>query len=297
MTETKVRLPFPSAHARQSDIVGILRRQRETPAGQKTAPIALILHGVLSHKDQLYHRRLAHLLPLDSFRFDFRANAESPGEWGMGDFEKDLADLHVVVKHLRDEYGYRVESIIGHSRGALVGWLYHSDVERRRRGLVENTEGYVLDKIPHWVALSGRWRMHRIHDRDSVYEASFAEKGYYAWDAKVAGQKVSVQVRRHDVDKFATFPIEQRVADFPNGTDCLLIHGVADTTVPAADAGFYLNKLNSVSRRTGSTQLVLIDDADHNFRRHYDEVVDVILRWLADRKWAAGGGKVAQGKL
>jgi pimeloyl-ACP methyl ester carboxylesterase len=183
----------------------------------------------------------------------------------MGDFEKDLEDLHVVIKHLRTEYNYHIEAIIGHSRGSLVGWYYLSDVERRKRGSVSNSEGYILDAIPCWAALSGRWRMQRIHDRDSAYEPAFAEKGYYSWEVKVLGQKVTAQVRRQDVDKFASYPIAEKVAEFPLSMDCLLMQGTSDKAVPPADIGFYVNKLNEKQRRPTSAQIHLVDDADHNF--------------------------------
>ncbi|UZJ55448.1 hypothetical protein CBS101457_004768 [Exobasidium rhododendri] len=306
MAEEKVRVPFPSPKSPTSDIVGILRQQAAgrvegqdkssstEDAAKQAKPVALILHGVLSHKDQLYHRRLAELLPIDSFRFDFRANAESEGEWGMGDFEKDLQDLHVVIKHLRLNHNYHVESIIGHSRGALIGWLYFSDLERRRQEVLPNEEKYVLDAIPYYVALSGRWRMGRIHDRDHIYEPAFAEEGKYTWNVRVAGVKVSAQIRKEDVDKFASFPIEEKVGDFPEGTDCLIMQGTDDKTVPSADAGYYLNKLNEKERRPGSTQLQLVDDADHNFRGKYDQVVDYICDWLQARKRGFAAGRSAE---
>lgn len=290
MTETKIKVPFPSRQDRVSDIVGILREQGSSSStsakkkGEQAKPIVLILHGVLAHKDQLYHRQLAQSLSVDSFRFDFRANDESPGEWGMGDFEKDLQDLHVIIKQLREEYNYHVEALVGHSRGALVGWYYFSDLEKRRKGIVQNKENYILDAIPYWAALAGRWRMHRIHDRDDVYEPAFTEKGYFSWHVKVRGQKVTVQVTRKDVDKFANFPIGDKVADFPSGMDCLLIQGTSDKTVPPADVGFYINKLHQQQRRPKSAQLHLVDDADHNFKGHYSQVVDILNTWLAERK-------------
>lgn len=286
MTEIKIRVPFPSRQDQKSEIVGILCEQGSASSlGKgKAKAIVLILHGVLAHKDQLYHRQLAQSLPIDSFRFDFRANDESFGDWGMGDFEKDLQDLHVVIKHLRESYNYHVEALVGHSRGALVGWYYFSDLERRRNGVIKNKEEYVLDDIPCWAALSGRWRMHRIHNRDDVYEPAFAEKGYFSWQVKVRGQKVTVQVKRQDVDKFASFPIEEKVADFPTKMDCILIQGTSDKTVPPADVGFYINKLNQQQRRPRSAQIHLVDDADHNFKGQDSQVVDVLTTWLAERK-------------
>lgn len=90
-----------------------------------------VLHGVLAHKNQIYHKalcnRLAEERGLDSFRtscrsecpealadlacagFDFHANDESPGDWTMSGFDEDLEDLKDVVNWLYAEFGYVVQ--------------------------------------------------------------------------------------------------------------------------------------------------------------------------------------------
>lgn len=127
--ETKIRIPFPSASDPQLYIVGILAQKSSQIIEQSSSkgnprPLALILHGVLAHKDQAYHKALAKLLPIDSFRFDFRANGESSegSEWHMSNFEEDWKDLDRVWEYLREEYGYVLDLVVGHSRGSLGGW-------------------------------------------------------------------------------------------------------------------------------------------------------------------------------
>lgn len=94
----------------------------------------------LRHKDYLHQKSLARALPIDSFRFDFRyvgrqhvtspltepeltcppssdhwpgrGNHETPGEWSMAGFPKDVDDLRVVAKYLRDELNYEIETIM-----------------------------------------------------------------------------------------------------------------------------------------------------------------------------------------
>ena len=94
---------------------------------------------MLGHKDYLHQKLLARSLPIDSFRFDFRfvlpvsscrssftnfylfslsavdsprGNHETPGEWSMAAFPRDVDDLRVVAKHLRDELNYEIDMIV-----------------------------------------------------------------------------------------------------------------------------------------------------------------------------------------
>lgn len=80
------------------------------------------------------------------------------------------------------------------------------------------------------------------------------------------GQAKTVKVHPSDVTKFADYPIEQYVAKFPTDLDVLLVQGTSDSTVPAADCGYYIDKLNGMKRRNNSTNVRLIEHADHNFK-------------------------------
>ncbi|CAO1625655.1 unnamed protein product [Sympodiomycopsis kandeliae] len=270
-TETKLRIPFPNSSKAELEIVGILSHSTSSPTPSATPkPLALILHGVLSHKNQSYHKLLSSSLPIDSFRFDFRANHETPGEWNMAKFDNDIQDINCVLAYLEQHYNYNLQLLVGHSRGSLVGWKFLSQYPSPQNIL--------------WVSLGGRWRMNRIHDRDHLYNPQFESNGYYTWNVKVAGQDVSVQITPEQVEEFAQFPIDQIVSRFPKDIDCLLLHGTKDETVPCADVAYYLNALISRSdRNPGQTQIHLVEDANHMFKGHYEEVAGVITQWYRSR--------------
>lgn len=63
--------------------------------------------------------------------------------------QDDLEDMRCVIAYLRNTYGYRIELLVGHSRGALDSFSYLS-----RHGHTPESE------IPYYVSLSARWRMH-----------------------------------------------------------------------------------------------------------------------------------------
>lgn len=287
--ETKIRIPFPNEANPTLYIVGILAQKSSSPfdpsspSSSSSPPprrkLALITHGVLAHKDQAYHKLLAAQLPMDSFRFDFRANHETPGDWDMAKFENDIEDVECVLAHLYEKYGYQLDIFVGHSRGSLVGWKWFAENSPTYRQRVQSSEP------PLWVSLGGRWRMDRIHDRDAVYQPEFDKQGYYTWNAKVAGKEVSVRITPAQVEEFAQYPISTLVSQFPADIDCLLIHGTADETVPCPDVGFYLNALTArADRVAGQTQLHLVEKGNHMFKGHYDEVAAIVTQWYRSRR-------------
>ncbi|GAK65897.1 ectomycorrhiza-regulated esterase [Moesziomyces antarcticus] len=237
--------------------------------------IAIILHGVLAHKDQIYHKQLARALPVDSFRFDFRANGETPGTWSMGNLADDVEDLVAVVDYLRTKLEYTVEIVIGHSRGGLDGFAWFA--KHCPDALPPSL------RVPFFVGLSARFNMANIHERDPAYLSAFAKEGFFRWQARVAGQDKELHVYPEQVEQFAAWPTREIALAFPYNTDVLLIHGTADKSVPASDVASYGNILSGVHRRPGSCSIKLIDHADHLFRGFYPQVVEAIVEWLRER--------------
>jgi len=85
---------------------------RALRTGDGSSPAATQASSILADaaQNQIYHPSLARRLARDglaSFRFDFRSNHESPGEWRLDDFESDIVDLKRVVAYLAD-LGYRI---------------------------------------------------------------------------------------------------------------------------------------------------------------------------------------------
>lgn len=115
------------------------------------------------HKDYIFQKRLALRLPIDSFRFDFRyvfilhtfaphqtvfyrGSHESGGTWRQTPILNDVEDIRVIVAYLASRYGYHVDLVIGHSRGANVGIYWCCMTEEGR-------------KVSAFVNVSGRYRM------------------------------------------------------------------------------------------------------------------------------------------
>ncbi|ORY78426.1 Alpha/Beta hydrolase protein [Leucosporidium creatinivorum] len=270
MSQTKLQIPqagFPTP------IVGILQRARPEE-GTRGQPVVLIIHGVLAHKDQVYHKKLANRLAeergWDSFRYDLRGQGgESEGKWGMMNLDDDIVDLKVVIAYLEEEWGYRIHLIIAHSRGSMITAYYLSC--------------FPHPHIPLFVNLSGRYDMTRILT-DSRYSAlrteeeEYDKKAVVDWKVKVAGKELSNRVTWEGLRSFAEWNNDYLHHSFPQDIDVLTVHGTADQIVPVQDAYTFHTILSR--RSPGTHSLSIVEGATHNYLKPFDEPVDSILKWL-----------------
>ncbi|KXN82822.1 hypothetical protein AN958_02096 [Leucoagaricus sp. SymC.cos] len=273
---TKVYIPHPNQP--ELSICGILEQYAPgtDTKGRKLALVEmkccidyLVSPLKSSHKDYLFQRRLAQRLPMDSFRFDFRGNHETGGTWKQGALNEDLEDLNAVVAYLKSTHGYEIELVVGHSRGSLVAFRWIATTEDGR-------------KVPAFINVSGRYRMRVKTAGGKLWQENFAKQGHYEWHVTVARKPIVAKIYPHDVENFCAWDTSLVWDQFPIETDVLTLHGLADKTVPPYDALIYAKALGS--RTPGIHSLHLMEDADHNFTKRQDDVVDVILQWWDARQ-------------
>ncbi|KAH9171678.1 Alpha/Beta hydrolase protein [Lactarius sanguifluus] len=253
-------------------LAGILE-QIEPSAPTRGRPIALILHGTMGHKDYLFQKALAARLPLDSFRFDFRGAHESGGTFSQGGFADDVEDVRVVVAYLTQEYGYKIDLLVGHSRGSVVAmrWLCTSDEGKYVSGFVNVSARYKMD----------------VRGIQDLKEYQFLtlwlnEHGYSDWKVTVAGRTIVTRITAEDLRAFASWDTSIVWKCFPSATNVLTVHGMGDKVVPPYDATIYARALGA--RIPGTHNLYFVEFADHNFTQVRGEVVDAILQWWEKRK-------------
>ncbi|TRM62165.1 Alpha/Beta hydrolase protein [Schizophyllum amplum] len=276
-----VRIPHPNEEG--CAVAGILEQTEEVTVTKGRA-IALILHGTAGHKDYLYQKRLARTLPIDSFRFDFRGNHETPGTWRTDALENDVADLAAVVAYLRVHLGYRIVLLVGHSRGSIVGFRWMCTAPEAQ-------------EVDGFVNVSGRYRMRKLYDSPAgqAWQREIAEKGAALWTPVVARRQLALRVTAADLTAFAAFDTSLVWDHFPAHVAVLTVHGLADLTVSPYDAVIYARALGG--RAPGTHTLHLMEDAGHNFEGRTGEVVDAIVRWwdlrgrgqLRDGVWGEHG--------
>jgi len=260
---TKHFIPHPQEDG--TTIVGVLEQVAPNQP-TRDRPIALILHGAMGHKDYLFQKRLAHRLNMDSFRFDFRGNHETGGDFKQGRIMDDVVDLEIVVAYLKRKFSYKIDLVVGHSRGAVVAqyWICKTEDGRRVSGMVN---------------ASGRYRMKRIYDRMSTWSPEIEANGYYEWKAVVARKPVVGRVYPDQLADFAAWDTSFIWTEYPAQVDVLSVHGTQDQVVPVYDSVLHARALSD--RSPGTHTLHLVEDADHNFTGRQDEIVDTILEWWA----------------
>ncbi|KIO19080.1 hypothetical protein M407DRAFT_246290 [Tulasnella calospora MUT 4182] len=199
---------------------------------------------------------------------------------GEKGFVNDLQDIDAVVAHLKTQYGYRVDLLIGHSRGSIVGMRWLSTAPEG-----QGVSGYVN------VSARYRMKLHTYYDR---WREGFEKKGVFHWKVRVAGKQVVREVTPEHIRDFEEVDTSSVWTKFPANTDVLTVHGLDDQVVPPFDGMIYARAFSN--RTTATHTLHYVEGADHNFIRHYDEVVDTILGWwdqktkgkLKDGVWLAG---------
>ena len=195
----------------------------------------------------------------------------------MSDMVDWVSDIHAVVEHLTKVFGYRVELIIGHSKGAFAvnGYL----------------ATYCIPGAPKFqqppklaVSVAGRIRMERIHDFDSLFEPEFEEKGFYEYHFRSLGKNRSGVFTPQNRLEFENYPMREYIRKLPLYTQFLAVHGLDDQVVPTKDSTILINVLNAQrGRAPGSAKLEMIEDGNHNFTEHSDELLNTILLWVNER--------------
>lgn len=212
MNGEEIELLIPSVQS-GVDLVGVLHRKSTSDGGQPRR-IALILHGLLAHKNQSYHKQLVQALPIDSYRFDFRGNGDSKGDWTMGDLSNDVQDLSTVISYLHHKQGYVVDLLVGHSRGSMISWMYLSKGEKKLK------EDGGRSFVPNLVVASGRWDMIKVLETYARFQEGFDKDGFYRWQITSAGKKREYIVWPKDLEDMSAFKYPTEfVAGLSTNTD------------------------------------------------------------------------------
>ncbi|EIM86130.1 alpha/beta-hydrolase [Stereum hirsutum FP-91666 SS1] len=266
---TKVSIPHTGLPG--VNLVGILE-QVEPNAATRGRRIALILHGTMGHKDYIFQKRLALRLPIDSFRFDFRGTHESGGTWRQTPILNDVEDIRVVAAFLSSRYGYHVDLVVGHSRGANVGIYWCCMTEEGR-------------SVSAFVNVSGRYRMEVLSSFVlpvdlAAFAPSIAQHDYYDWHTTIARKPFVGRIYPGEIEECMRWDSSIVWDKFPGHIDVLTIHGLADITVPPYDATIYARAFGG-REGSGTHNLAFVENADHNYVAHgcRDEATEIILLW------------------
>jgi alpha/beta superfamily hydrolase len=83
-----------------------------------------------------------------------RGNHETGGDFKQGRIIEDVVDLEVVTNYLKSKFGYKIDMLIGHSRGSVVAfhWICRSEDGRQISAMVNVSGRYRMD-VSRYCAL------------------------------------------------------------------------------------------------------------------------------------------------
>ncbi|KAG0238974.1 hypothetical protein BGW41_007990 [Actinomortierella wolfii] len=216
------------------------------------------LAGILQRRESTMHptRRLGIIC------HGVLGNGDSEGQMGYSNWDDDLADIEAVVDHFVKE-GYTIYALIGHSRGAISILNYASTTQR-------------VPLIPFIVSISSRFNMEDVKRKHGPQVMQLLEEqGHFVWEAKAAGKDVSLTVTKKNFEDFIHFDTA-KVAQIPAMTNVLLCHGSEDMVVPVKDIVLLQSHLSHAN-----TSLRIITGADHNYRKHYQELSNIVAHYFS----------------
>ncbi|EEQ97944.1 alpha beta hydrolase, putative [Perkinsus marinus ATCC 50983] len=225
--------------------------------------VVIVCHGLFCDKDHPLVSSIAEAfvtqLGVCSFRFDFSANGESPGEWDGADYYQEVLEVDAAVLMLQQGKGLKTICVLGHSKGGTVVNMYAGALD-------------VVTQVPMVVSLSARFDLSvRPEDRFSPSEMkSLEEVGYcdivkttpngervYRW-WKESLQKISAINMRSIVESSATKKEDMLM---------MFIHAVDDKTVPVSDLTMFADTYDRVASGEGKRCIKMqLPAGGHSFK-------------------------------
>ncbi|KAI4337145.1 hypothetical protein L6164_015594 [Bauhinia variegata] len=246
----KRRLVVQNYHGEK--LVGILHDAR-------SRELVIVCHGFQSSKERIPMVNLAAALEKDGisvFRFDFAGNGESEGSFQYGNYNREVEDLRVVVQFFREKR-YVITAIVGHSKGGNVVLLYASKY-----------------KDAHTVVnISGRFNLLRGMERrlGKDFIQRIKRDGFI--DVKNRRGELAYRVTAENLMDRESTDTHTACLLIPQDCKVLTVHGSMDKMVPAEDA---LEFAKFISNH----ELCIIEDADHEYTCHQDELIRIVLKFL-----------------
>ncbi|XP_078430091.1 putative uncharacterized protein YDL057W isoform X2 [Wolffia australiana] len=246
---TRKRIFVENKHG--ETLVGVLHETR-------SKELIIFCHGFRSSKDSRTLLKIAEAFEEQGtaiFRFDFSGNGESEGSFQYGNYWKEVEDLRAVVLHFSRQ-GWRINSIIGHSKGGNVVLLYAS----------------IFNDIPNIINISGRFSLQKgIQERlGENYMERIERDGFI--DVRNETGDLLYRVTEESLKDRLSIDMRSSCSLISRNCKVLTVHGSKDETVPVEDATEFANLIPD-------HELCILDGADHRYSEHSSQLVSCILEF------------------
>ncbi|GIQ80129.1 hypothetical protein KIPB_000876 [Kipferlia bialata] len=193
--------------------------------------IAIMIHGLGSHRNMRFFPMLADTLPASSYRFDIQGHGKSTGEFSLS-YKRDVETLEYIITHL-EGMGFSVTDLIGHSKGANIVLSMHQSplpslrhlfICSSRHDMLGRPKGRYSDAQRKTLAETGCFR-HTF----SKYTGEVTVRGC---DMK---EREQIDMDRDHLAKWGEREA-RRAQEGYTPLKATVVHGRADTVIPYVDA-------------------------------------------------------------
>lgn len=188
--------------------------------------------------------------------FDFAGCGKSEGQWENISLSGQISDLGSVVEWCRSKDFNRI-ILKGRSFGGTTVLCYAAK---------DNS----IDAVCTWAAVA---RLTRLFDKKAVYSKPL--EGAPEQLILLEGEEGTVSLKRRfffDLNKHDPLAAAAALAQ----RNLLIIHGSADQSVPVRDAELLYEMAQEPKK------LVVIEEADHRFSEHLEQVWEAFFQWLRE---------------
>ena len=269
-----------------------------TPGAAPVADVAILLHGLNSHRDDTVLPALADALAaagVGSLRYDAAGCGQSGGPFRFANYAEEAADVRLAVRALEEEEEVeeeeeeeegegggqqprlrrrrrrrRVVCVAGHSKAGTVAVLAASG-----REVGGPAFSAAAPPVPVCVNLAGRFHLDTGlegrfgPDLDARLAAAGPAGVAVTWTRRRAGGATTKEAftwRLTAADLAArrgpaAVDVGAACAALPPPTRFLTVHGTADAVVPPGEAGAYA----AAAAHCAAAEVVLVEGGDHNF--------------------------------
>ena len=228
----------------------------ELKPGEK-CPMVMMLHGFMGNKNGALERGMAEKLKaagIASIRFDFNGHGKSEGRFQDMTVPNEIEDALKVYEYVKTLPYVSDIAISGHSQGGVVTAMTSAQLG--------------VDKVKCAVLMAPAAVL-----RDDAIRGSTMGARYNPLDPPEAVTLFGdIKLGREYIVTAFSLPIYETAEKY-TGPVCI-VHGTGDTTVPYT----YGERFHYIWPET--SELHIIDRADHGFSRHMQQTIDITTSFL-----------------
>ncbi|CAG8535916.1 11838_t:CDS:1 [Dentiscutata erythropus] len=224
--------------------------------------VIILCHGLRGTRYAQPVRYIAENLKYHVVTFDFQGNGESGGSTAIGNLYDEVENLRCIISYVRSTLNREI-FICGHSKGAAVVLLYAS----------------IYNDVPLVINISARYDYPNPDYVKKVFPdklEKLEKDGFFVWE----GGSNDYIVRKEDLETRSKVDMSCVKNIIKEKVRVLTVHGSKDE-ICSIDGAYTYDKLIGPEPHH---KLIVIEDADHVFRKQQDELLKAVESWLFENQ-------------